>query len=238
MVDSRTAPLDGSVITFAHRGASAHAPENTREAFELALRLGARGLESDVWLTADGVPVLDHDGKSGPRLRRRPIARVNHSELPGSMMALTELLDLVEPGTPISLDVKDPAAFEAILATARALPHEAERDLWLCSPDLDTLVSWRTHTTAQLVLSTRLDRTKLKPEQLAARLRELDIDALNLRHHEWNGGLVALIHRFERYALAWGTEFEREIAKMVAVGVDGVYSDHVDRMTAVVGDDH
>ena len=42
-------------ITFAHRGACAYAPENTLEAFALGLRLGATGLESDVWLTADGV---------------------------------------------------------------------------------------------------------------------------------------------------------------------------------------
>lgn len=50
------------MIGFAHRGARAYAPENTLEAFALALKLGADGLESDVWLTADGVPVLDHDG--------------------------------------------------------------------------------------------------------------------------------------------------------------------------------
>ena len=56
--------LDPSVppIGFAHRGARAHAPENTLEAFALALRLGATGLESDAWLTADGEVVLDHDG--------------------------------------------------------------------------------------------------------------------------------------------------------------------------------
>ncbi|MDQ1372669.1 MAG: glycerophosphoryl diester phosphodiesterase, partial [Actinomycetota bacterium] len=55
-------PLLRPPIGFAHRGARAHAPENTLEAFQLALKLGATGLESDVWLTHDGVPVLDHDG--------------------------------------------------------------------------------------------------------------------------------------------------------------------------------
>ena len=62
-------------IAFAHRGARAHAPENTLEAFGLALRLGATGLESDVWVTADGEVVLDHDGLVGRRVgRRRRIA--------------------------------------------------------------------------------------------------------------------------------------------------------------------
>ena len=45
----------------AHRGASSYAPENTLAAFEVALAQGAAWLETDVQLTADGVPVLMHD---------------------------------------------------------------------------------------------------------------------------------------------------------------------------------
>jgi glycerophosphoinositol inositolphosphodiesterase len=45
----------------AHRGASFLAPENTLTAMELAAALGAYGLESDVRLTSDGVPILLHD---------------------------------------------------------------------------------------------------------------------------------------------------------------------------------
>ncbi|HLR66388.1 glycerophosphodiester phosphodiesterase [Virgibacillus alimentarius] len=46
---------------FAHRGASKQAPENTMEAFKLAYELGADGIETDVQLTKDHVPVLIHD---------------------------------------------------------------------------------------------------------------------------------------------------------------------------------
>ena len=45
-----------------HRGASGYAPENTMAAFDLALRLGADGIELDLQLTKDGVPVVLHDG--------------------------------------------------------------------------------------------------------------------------------------------------------------------------------
>lgn len=44
-----------------HRGAALHAPENSLEGFEQAAKLGARWVEFDVMLSADGVPVLHHD---------------------------------------------------------------------------------------------------------------------------------------------------------------------------------
>jgi glycerophosphoryl diester phosphodiesterase len=58
-------------LIIAHRGASAHAPENTLPAFRLAERAGADAIELDVRLTADGVPVVIHD----PTLGRTTNAR-------------------------------------------------------------------------------------------------------------------------------------------------------------------
>jgi glycerophosphoryl diester phosphodiesterase len=51
------------VIVLGHRGARALAPENTRRAFERALRDGARGSELDVRRTADGALVCIHDAE-------------------------------------------------------------------------------------------------------------------------------------------------------------------------------
>jgi len=48
-------------LIIAHRGASARAPENTLAAFRLAIASGADGVEFDVQLAADGVPVVIHD---------------------------------------------------------------------------------------------------------------------------------------------------------------------------------
>lgn len=52
---------------FAHRGARAHLPENTLEAFELGLRQGADVIETDVRLTSDSKVVIFHD-PSGDRI--------------------------------------------------------------------------------------------------------------------------------------------------------------------------
>ncbi len=48
-------------LIIAHRGASAHAPENTLAAFELAIREKADGIEFDVWKCASGEIVVSHN---------------------------------------------------------------------------------------------------------------------------------------------------------------------------------
>jgi glycerophosphoryl diester phosphodiesterase len=57
----RTTQSKNSFTLIAHRGASYDAPENTFEAFDLALELGFDNFETDVQLTSDGRAVLVHD---------------------------------------------------------------------------------------------------------------------------------------------------------------------------------
>lgn len=48
-------------LIYGHRGASAYAPENTLEAFQLAMKMGADGFELDVHMSRDGHLVVIHD---------------------------------------------------------------------------------------------------------------------------------------------------------------------------------
>src|SRR4029453_9539828 len=95
-------------IAFAHRGGRAHHPENTLGGFEQALERGATGLESDVWLTADGVPVLVHDPMFGPMWRRRRITRLDRAQLPHEIPTLEDLYAACGTRFDLSLDLKDP----------------------------------------------------------------------------------------------------------------------------------
>ncbi len=230
----RLSPLLPRPIGFAHRGARAHARENTLEAFDLALRLGATGLESDVWVTADGHAVLDHDGELGRWPRKRPIAEAERAELPEHIPTLAEFYDHVGTEHPVSLDVKDSASFSAVVDTARNAGGDAESKLWLCHPDYEQLRQWREHTAANLVDSTRLSKIKEGPERRANELRNLGIEAINLRLADWSGGLVAVFHRYERVAFGWDAQHHREIAGLVDAGIDGVFSDHSDRLSEVI----
>jgi glycerophosphoryl diester phosphodiesterase len=222
-------PLLDSAVLFAHRGARAHAPENTLEAFTLGLRLGATGLESDVWLTADGVAVLDHDGVVGGTFRKKSISEVDRADLPEHIPSLAELYDHVGTDFELSLDVKDPAAFDAVVDVATA--RGAAGRLWLCHPDVELLAGWRAaREQVRLVNSTRVVAMKDGPERRAAQLRDAGIDAVNLHHGEWSAGMVALFHRFGRCAFGWDAQHVRVVTTLLQAGCDGVFSDHVDRL--------
>ncbi len=74
--------LRDDFIIIAHRGASYDAPENTFEAFDLALQQGFDNFETDIQLTSDGTVILLHDDKldrttnaKGP-VAETPIARI------------------------------------------------------------------------------------------------------------------------------------------------------------------
>jgi glycerophosphoryl diester phosphodiesterase len=217
-------------IGFAHRGARAYAKENTLEAFALGLKLGATGLESDVWITSDGQAVLDHDGVVRRRGRKLPISEVPRSSLPEHIPTLEQLLDHCRGPFELSLDVKDPDAITATVAAIRSTRPALEPCVWLCHPEADLVSTWRPLTTARLVNSTRLVKVKEGVERRAAHLKNLGIDALNLHHTDWTGGFVALVHRFERFALGWDMQFDYVLQDGLRMGLDGVFSDYPDRM--------
>lgn len=240
-VQQRLPSLLDPPVLFAHRGARAHAPENTMDAFRLAVRLGATGLESDVWLTADGVPVLDHDGiVRRSRWRSSPIAELNRTALPAQIPTLAELVDeLVGPSRlHLSLDLKDDTAAEAVVDVLRSAGGDCIHRAWVCHHRVDVIEEIRRrHDDVRLVDSTRLERIPEGPERRAARLASSGIDAVNLRGPDWNGGLVTLFHRFGRMAFSWDLQFEHVLRPALRMGLDGVFSDHVDRMVDVAIDE-
>jgi glycerophosphoryl diester phosphodiesterase len=120
----------------AHRGASAHAPENTLPAFELAVRQGADAFELDVRLTRDGAPVVIHDAMlerttslTGP-VRARTLAELRmadagHRFTPDAGRTLpfrdqgVKIPTLAEvlwafPGMPVLVEVKEPEVQHAV----------------------------------------------------------------------------------------------------------------------------
>jgi glycerophosphoryl diester phosphodiesterase len=120
-----------------HRGASGLAPENTLEAFDLALSQGAEALEFDVRLSSDGVAMVIHDASLDRTTDHLgPIGARSLSELAtvdagarfspdgksfpyrGRGVCIPTLRQVLEryPGLPLLVEVKVPEAQEAVRA--------------------------------------------------------------------------------------------------------------------------
>ena len=63
-----------------------------------------------------------------------------------------------------------------------------------------------------------------------AALADAGVDAVNLHWSEWSGGMVTLFHRFGRVAFGWDAQYRRQLDVLIEMGIDGVFSDHVERM--------
>lgn len=204
-------------------------------AFRRALELGAGGLETDVWLSADGEVVCAHDATVRRGVRRHRVAHSSARDL--ARLEVPRLADVYEElGTDfeLSIDVKAPDAARPLLAVARR--YGALERLWLCHPDLELLTELRTERAVHLVHSTARRQIAVPLERHAHDLSMLGIDVVNLHHTEWTAGLVSLFHRFDVSAFAWDAQETRHLRAVLRMQIDGVYCDRPDRMVAVVGE--
>jgi glycerophosphoryl diester phosphodiesterase len=175
---------------------------------------------------------LDHDGWVGPRWRRRPIADTISSALPEHIPTLAELAELAQVHQlALSLDIKDAAAYDVVGRTLADVSSDLVNRSFICCEDFQLLQTIAPRLrNLQLIDSSRLATMKTGPERRLADLSNLGVVGLNMHHTDWNGGLVTLAHRFNRLALAWDAQFEYQLTTTLLMGIDGLYSDWVDRM--------
>jgi glycerophosphoryl diester phosphodiesterase len=224
-------------ILFAHRGASGYRPENTLGAFALALEQGATGIESDTWLSADGVPVLVHDQTVRPPGRRIFVTRRTADELaPFGVPRLADLYATLGTAFELSLDIEHPEVAVPMLDVAIAAG--AIGRLWACHEDLDVLAELRRRSRAvRLVCSTRPRRVPGGVAGIGAllqRLAEVSADALNMHWHDWTPRLVAATHEAGLRAFGWDAQTEAAVRRLVGLGIDALYADHPDLLVARV----
>ena len=125
------------LFIWAHRGASAVAPENSMAAFRAAEVTGADGIELDIHLSRDGIPVVIHDETVDRTTNGSgPVAAKNIAELLdldiGSWFSadyageriplLTEVLAWIGSRMRLNIEIKDQHAGQAVLAVLKDFP--------------------------------------------------------------------------------------------------------------------
>lgn len=216
---------------FAHRGGRAHGPDNRLDTFATALSLGAPGLETDAWLTADGVVVLDHDGSHRDgRARKRPIGQARRDQLPPDMATLDELYDRCGTDFDIAIDVRHPDVAAAVVDVARR--HGAAARLWLVAAAHDLMAGWsELGDSVHIALSLRLVERSRTAVDAAA---EAGADAINMRWPWWSRRFVDDVHAHGMQAFAYDVQRPWTIRRCVALDVDGVFSDDVARLRQAI----
>lgn len=214
----------------AHRGLPREHPENSLPGFAAALALGVQGIELDVHLTADGVPVVHHDPALGrpavpdAPLAGRPIAALTLGELRAHRLAegvgvptLDEVFDLVAGRAIVYVEVKAPAA-EGVVA-ARLAGCES----WTAVHAFDHRVPWRARAhlpslpVGVLSISYLLDNV--------APMR--GVGARDLWQH-WamiDAELVAAVHESGGRVIAWTANDPAAIDALCELRVDGICTD-------------
>jgi glycerophosphoryl diester phosphodiesterase len=222
----------GMRYAFAHRGGRAHGPDNTLATFAHALQQGARGLETDAWLTADGAVVLDHGGVHRAAERRhQPIAQVQRADLPAHIPTLDELYERCGRDFDLAVDVRLPMVGDAVIEVARR--HGALGRLWLVAGNATDLGRWRP-LSDEVHLAVSLRLVERRRSVMTAAL-EVGAEAVNMRWPWWSHRLVRRLHDLGLLCFGYDVQRPVSLARCRRLGIDGVFSDSVPLLGAVGG---
>ena len=204
------------VEIIAHRGANREAPENTIPAFVRAIEIGAHGIELDVHVTLDHVPIVHHDPvlPDGGRIDRMDSADLERrTDAP----TLSRVLELVEGRCHVYVEIK---AAQALLPSVGLLK---ERTDWCSLHSFDHRLS----------LMARAICPNLKTGiLLVSRLADPPhvIQSSNATDH-WqhvdyvDPELIAEVHGAGARVIAWTVNDLSRARDLKAIGVDAICTD-------------
>lgn len=117
------------VLTIGHRGAKAHAPENTIASFEKAIEMGVDMIELDVHLSNDLVPMVIHDDTvDRTTLATGNVANFSAKELQQlGVPSLEDVFTLVQNKCSINIEIKVYAATQPVLDVLQSSSFDVDK---------------------------------------------------------------------------------------------------------------
>ena len=211
----------------AHRGTPRVHPENSLPGFAHALALEVDGIELDVHLTRDGVPVVHHDpelGVGSARLAGRSIVGLTLDELRSHELApgvpvptLAEVLALTAGRTTLYVEVKAREAGQAVAdllgpdgrrTPVHSFDHRLARGVRMRAPGIPIGV---------LSVSYLVDKV--------GAMRAADARDLWQHWSMIDAPLVDAVHAAGGRVIAWTVNDPARAVALAQLGVDGLCSD-------------
>jgi glycerophosphoryl diester phosphodiesterase len=229
-------PEELRFLRIAHRGASAHAPENTLAAFRLAAELGADMVELDVRLSADGVPVVIHD----PHVARTTngtglVAELTLAELKrldaGGGERIPTLEEAIETcregGMGLYIEIKDGRAVSPLVELLHR--HRLEFGVIVNSLRPDWLAEFKALAphipTSVLFGAVNVDPVKLAQAVGADYVHPCWEQRVPHPHRLLSPKWIQRVREAGLGIITWHEERPEEIAALGQLGVDGICSD-------------
>lgn len=235
-------------MVFGHRGASGYAPENTLEAFELAAKLGADGVELDVQIAKDGELVVAHDETidrvsdgeglicelTTSKMKRLRFNKTHPEYEHATIPTLREVCELLRPtGLWINIELKNSRIFyENLEEKCVKLVYEtgmAER-VFYSSFNHHSMRHMKQIDPA-LRCGLLYEATMIEPWRYA---HALGMDAIHPHFSELQiPEEAARSHALGLKVNVWTANTEREIRDSLLAGADTVISNYPDRALKV-----
>ncbi len=232
----------GKPLVIAHRGASGYLPENTLQAYELAVAQRADMIEVDLHRTRDGAVVITHDEELAGLGGRGEIADATLADVRAldagagaRIPTLDELLDGFGSRIPLNLELKRSTKHEYAGLEEVALDALIRRGLLgrmlfssFDDPVLARLRALSPEARIALLISRKF------PRGAVARARALGAEALNPEDSIVTKDLVQEAHDAGLAVYVFTVDAEAELRRFLDLGVDGIFTNLPDRLRALV----
>lgn len=223
----------------AHRGASGHAPENTRASFRLALEMGAKAVELDVHQTKDHELAVIHDedfkrvGKRKVLVRDLSWAETQALDV-GSwfdkrfagerVSRLGDVMALVEGKAELHIELKRGSRVYPGIEE-RVVDLIQRRKAWDWAPvssfDHEALYAARS-LDSRLRLGYLVGLTSMKRAYLE--ISELKAESVNMSLRQVDAAKVRECHKRGLQVLVYTVNAQKDLDRMTKLGVDGVFT--------------
>jgi glycerophosphoryl diester phosphodiesterase len=233
-------------IAMAHRGGALHPEnvgyENSMHAFEHAVGLGYRYLETDLHATSDGVVIAFHDHRLDRVTDRTgvisqlPWSEVRKAKINGHepIPLLSEVLEHF-PKVKVNLDIK---ADNGVLPTAKVLrEHDAIDRVCVSSFSQPRVELIRRELGERLATGfgqREIARLRFSPFRLSSPGACLQIPEYYGRLRVLTPGLLRRAHALGKQVHVWTVDDPAEMHRLLDAGVDGIITDRTDRLRDVL----